>query len=182
MKLFLTFLLFPCLLLAKDPFPSSISYTDQGNEVVLELTGTAVRKKLLFTIYRVGGYLQQGVEKSAASYQNPEVPKQIRLFWLRSIPGEMARKSFTKALEKVHGERFGPEMHKKVEGLLVLFQEGVKKGDLFDFRQLSNGSVDIYVNGKKQFTLEDVTLAEFILDIWIGDNSIVNRDKLLGLE
>src|SRR5262245_48217862 len=69
-------------------FPLAINLPINGKPVQYALTGTALRKKLVFSIYAVGSYVQAGAAvHTAEDLAAADVPKMLFLVLERDVDG-----------------------------------------------------------------------------------------------
>src|SRR5690242_8417239 len=74
---------------SQTQYPTLIESPISNKPVKLVLTGTAMRKKLLFNVYTVGSYVQEGTQvHSADDLASADVPKQLHLVMERDMDGK----------------------------------------------------------------------------------------------
>ena len=86
-----------------DPYPQTKESEIGGQKVKLVKTGQAVRKKLIFSVYSVACYVQEGVKvQSAKDIVDADCPKVLHLVMLRSVTGKEMGQSLLGILRQNH--------------------------------------------------------------------------------
>ncbi len=163
-------------------FPGSVSFTLDGQEVKLQKTGTAVRKKLFIDVYHVAHYLEGGLRGSdkIAEVMAPGRAKQLTLRWSRDVPAENVQEGFHESFHKSLSSLKYATLQDTIERFLTFFPKGAHKGEEFQFRWLSTGSVDVLIQGKQVGTITKKGFATGLWQIWFGPNSVVKRESLVS--
>src|SRR5438552_5381398 len=109
-------------------YETKIEPTVGGKAVKMDLTGAALRKRLLFKVYTIASYVEAGAGlRSAADLAAADVPKQLHLVMQRDVDGKDLAEAVEKAIHKSRGDdAFGDELKSLQETVKAL---ELKKGD-----------------------------------------------------
>jgi hypothetical protein len=146
--------------------------TSVGDQKVnLVLTGTGLRKKVVFNVYTVGSYLQEGMNpRSAEELAGADCPKLMHLVMERDVGG----KEMAEALVAGIRANYGAPAFKDELAALVDTMKGmeVKKGDHVMLWNIPKKGLYCDVVGKKQFRIENVDFSKAVWNIWLGRNNL----------
>lgn len=166
-------------------FPPQITLTHEGTSHTLTLTGTAVRKKFVFKVYGMAHYAedpQPGSFKNViAGILTDGKAKQISMEFVRDV----AVDKILSAYRDGFAENATPEEQKAIapslEKFLTYFTRDVKENDLFVLQWLPGGVVLAETQGTQHPAITDATFARVLWTIWLGEDSIVDPEDLVGL-
>lgn len=152
-------------------FPTPIENTAGTNKEQLVLTGTALRKKLIFKLYAIGSYIQDGVKVSSADELcNKDCSKQLHLVMECAISGEQMAGAFKEAIRLNHPEpEFAAEI-KELTGYLQTFS--LAKGDHVWLISVPRLGLKINVAGKPGIQIENPAFAKAIWEVYLGKKNL----------
>jgi hypothetical protein len=164
-------------------FPAEVTFKQGDVSYTLKATGTAVRKKLLFKVYGMVHYMQDPVASSLQdafrAILTDGKAKQITMEFARDVD---AKKIHDTYLESFQANASADDF-KKIEPLvntyLGYFSRDVKENDQFIIRWLPGGTIVATIQGEEKPPIADQLFAKTFWSIWFGEDSIVNRDKLV---
>ncbi len=169
-------------------FPVTVAFEHDGGEYTLNLTGVAARKKAVFKVYGVAHYLD--AEHSAvfddkdAAFEavlDDKYAKQLVLDFARGVEAKKIQKAFSDGFNKSASDEERVEIQTLFDGFLTYFEEDVEENDQYVFRWLPGGVLLTTVKGVEQEPIVSVGLATVLWEVWLGEKSIVKRDKLVKL-
>jgi hypothetical protein len=152
-------------------YPTVIESKVSDKPVKLNLTGAALRKKYLLSIYTVGSYLQDGADvKNAEDLVAADVVKQLQLVMERDVNGKDLAASFQESVRLNHRS---PEFDQEVASL-VDFMKGtnVKKGDQVWLTHVPGVGFHANVAGRSEITIKSPAFAKAVWEIYLGKKNI----------
>lgn len=166
-------------------FPFEIVVDEKGEKYELAATGVTTGYELFVKKYSVAHYLQKPVQASRKHLLehifDPNSAKELILQWVSDKTKEQFQKTLTDSFQLVLSPAKAKELQSYSDKLLTMFQGGINKGDVHIYRWLPGGILEVEVNGKVAGRIVDQNFAKAFWSIWLGDQSIVNRNKLLAL-
>jgi hypothetical protein len=191
-------LLFPLILLAvsaaaqesvQEPstgksFPVVVRYTRNGTEYPMSLTGVAVRKKLVFKVYGMAHYSQDPVKAPKGEALGAMLvdgkARQITMDFARDVdPGKIRDAYMDGFRENATADEF-TSIHPLVDQFVGFFANDVKENQQFILRWLPGGVVVATVAGEEKPPITSPVFARVLWSIWLGKDSIVDRDDLVA--
>jgi len=182
----------PCLAQqpVKEPatdkeFPQRITFVEDNKDYSLEITGVSVRKKIVIKVYAMAHYMQAppggDVQEIIKAILTDGKPKQITMDFARSVgPGkiqEAFRDGFAKNATKAELREIEPLINQ----FCSYFDREVKENDQLILRWLPGGKVISRAQGKQEAVITNATFARVLWSIWFGEDSIVDRARLVGM-
>lgn len=147
----------------------------------LTQTGSSLRKKFFFKVYEVSHYMEFPPLKERALeeiLQDGGV-KQLRLQWLRSVPGHKIVEGFQETLSAVlqgeEAQRYAPE----VAHFLSFFEGDAAQGDRHTLWWLPGGTLVVEKNGFYLGEITDVGFAQAVWKVWLGPKSVVQSQEMI---
>lgn len=164
-------------------FPSRVTITHEGKTYALTLTGTAVRKKVVFKVYGMAHYAQDPqpgqTEEVIASMLTDGKAKQITMEFVRDVDVESIQNAYRDGFT----ENATPDERKAITPLvdtfLAYFTTNVKENDRFVLQWLPGGIVLAQTQGTAHPPITDPTFARILWTIWLGEDSIVDPEDLV---
>lgn len=156
--------------------PEQVAFHEDGKDYVLSLTGTAVRKKLIFKIYNVAHYMEKNTDKSAILADGPA--KQLVIRYSRNISGDLIRADLLSDFRLNATPTEYQEIQPLTEKLLAFFSKSVLKNDELIIRWLPGGQIKVYFNAEKKGVVTNTTFARVLWSIWFGPHAAVNPSGL----
>jgi len=165
-------------------FPVQLTITHEGKSYPVTLTGTTVRKKVVFKVYGMAHYAQDPqpgtTDELLASMLTDGKAKQITMEFVRDV--DVA--SIQKAYREGFAENATPEEAKAIaplmEKFLAYFTKDVKENDRFVLRWLPGGTILAQTQGTDHPAITNTTFARVLWTIWLGKDSIVDQDDLVS--
>ncbi len=142
-----------------------------GKEVKMDLTGAALRKRLVFKVYTIGSYVEAGAGlRSAEDLAAADVPKQLHLVMQRDVEGKELAEAVEKAIHKGRGDdAFADELKSLHETMKAL---ELKKGDNIRLTNVPKKGINCDVAGKKEFVIENSDFSRAVWEIYLGKKNI----------
>jgi len=161
---------------SSNQYPAAIDSSIGGKNVKMRLTGTALRKKFVFSVYTLGSYVQEGVRiGSAEELAAADVPKQLHLMMERDVAGKDMAEAFAAAIRANYA---APTFDKELGGLMNYMQANpVKAGDQVWLTHVPGKGLHITVVGKAQMMIENVGFACAVWEIYLGRNNLGDAIK-----
>lgn len=166
-------------------FPRTVTFDSGGKNYKLQATGVATRKKFFVKVYSIAHYIQDatalsGNDKIAAVLNSPKA-KQLTLKFDRSIDGQKVQDGYRESFSKGLSAADQSKLKSQIDTFIALFKGGVEKGDEEILRWLPDGNVEVMLKGKLVGTISGKEFARGLWEIWFGEHSVVDRDKLVSL-
>ena len=152
-------------------YDTRIECTVAGKPVKMDLTGTAMRKRVVFKVYTIGSYVEAGAGvRSAEALAGADVPKQLHLVMQRDVDGKELADAVEKAIHKGRGDdAFGDELKSLRETMKAL---ELKKGDNIRLTNVPKKGIECDVAGKKQVVIENSDFSRAVWEIYLGKKNI----------
>jgi hypothetical protein len=165
-------------------FPKEVSFSYEEADYNLTATGTAVRKKFIFKVYGMVHYMQNAPKGNSESIFSTiledNYAKEIIMDFTRDVGANKIKDAFQSGFEKNSTEEELKNIQPLINQFLGYFNSEVKKNEQYILRWLPNGNVISIVQGKEHPVISNVTFARILWTIWLGKDSIVNRDDLIS--
>ena len=154
--------LLPMLAQAANNFPPQQTFAGQA----LTLNGEGKRTKAVFDLYHAGLYLT-AKNHDAEAILAADQPMAMRLeITSGMITSENMEEAVREGFKKVGA---GADLQPKIDQLIKIFQEEIKKGDIYDFIYKPS-STAIVKNGKNAATIQGAEFKQAFFGIWLGKN------------
>lgn len=152
-------------------FSTAVEVKVGDKPVRLALTGAALRKKAVFSVYTVASYLQDGVKvKSADQLASADGVKMLMLVMERDVGGrDMAEAIQTGVRLNSPPDAFAAELRKVNE---VLGAISLRKGDHVMLTSVPGVGLRCQVIGKTDVTIANPAFAKAIWDIYLGRQNL----------
>ncbi|MCS6976009.1 MAG: chalcone isomerase family protein [Gemmatales bacterium] len=157
-------------------FETVIESKIAGNKVKLRLTGTAMRKRLIFNVYAVGSYIEENSKPaSAEELVALDVPKQLHLVMERDVAGKDVADNFQAAIRANYPE---PQFREEIQILTeYLASQTIRKGDHIWLTHVPGVGLNVILVGKAERTIRNPKFARAVWDIYFGPNNIGTEVK-----
>lgn len=168
-----------------DLFPENIAIKFNNEAINLKRTGTTIRKKYFFKVYKMSHYIDETYqppinnENVHSSILTQNYTKQISTVYLRSIKIEKIKNSLLSSIKLNTEDEDYEEMLPHIDAFMHVLTENVKENDTFDLRRFPDGTIISLFNGKEISRISDENFARTMWSIWFGRFSVVNRDILV---
>ncbi len=152
-------------------FPVAIESSIGGKKEKLTLTGTALRKKVVFNVYSIGSYLQNGVTvTSAEELCSKDCCKQLHLVMEHTISGKQMAEALTDAIRKNYPK---PEFDAEIAALSKKLQPlELTKGAQVWLTNVPGSGLNINVVGMLDCQIEGTAFAKAIWEIYLGKKNL----------
>jgi hypothetical protein len=156
---------------SNNRFETSIESKINGKKVKLNLTGTAMRKRLFFNVYAVGSYLEDGKKaRTPEELASLDVAKQLHLIMERDVAGKDVADSFRTAIRANYPE---PEFNAEMDALSdYLSSQAIKQGDHVWLTNVPGIGLDVILVGKTERLIKNPKFAKAVWDIYFGPNNL----------
>jgi hypothetical protein len=152
-------------------YETKIEPTIGGKAVKMDLTGAALRKRLVFKVYTIGSYVEAGAGlRSAEDLAAADVPKQLHLVMERDVDGNELADAVEKAIHKGRGDDAFPEELKSLHDTMKALE--LKKGDNIRLTNIPKKGITCDVAGKKQLLIENSDFSRAVWEIYLGKKNI----------
>lgn len=163
---------------SSEIFTGANSATSQQAELLAEkwqLIGSGTYTYILFRIYHVKLYGKN------AQIDNTTIPKIITLDYVRDIDAQVSREANNKAI-LLNTSKYALVKHQDDWNTLNAFIEPIAAGQSLIIKHDNNGLTLSYPHLDKTLSITNPQLAQFYIDIWLGEKPIDRRlrNSLLG--
>lgn len=164
-------------------FPSEIKITYDGQEHALKLTGLTVRKKFIIKVYGVAHYMEgplpAGTKEAFQEILTDGKAKQLTMDFSRDVTVEQIQGAYRDGFKENATAEELKAIQPTIDKFLGYFTREVKENDQFILRWLPGGTIVPIIAGQEKPALVDKTFARILWTIWFGEDSIVDREKLI---
>jgi hypothetical protein len=153
-------------------YPTAVEATVNDKPVKLTLTGVALRKRLVFNVYTIGSYVQEGSGvRTAEQLEAADVPKQLDLTMERDIDGADLASAFKDAIRLNYQS---PAFESEVNNLEAFLKSmAVKRGDQLKLTHVPGvGFHGVLVGGNKEVFIKNPNFSRAVWSIYLGENNI----------
>jgi hypothetical protein len=157
--------------LVDDLFPV-VRRTEIGGKVCdLKLTGTAVRKKIGLTFYKIGGYCEASACPTCAdSLAAADVPKQLVLVMQRDISQMILEKSFAASFAENDPEnKFTAESRLTLDHMVAA---PMKKGQHVTITHLPGNGMTCQVGDGQVLHVPNPQFAHLVWNVYMGPKGV----------
>jgi len=148
----------------------------------LVLNGAGVRDKFFVDVY-VGALYLKEKSKNIAQILNANDPMAVRLHIVSGlITPEKMSKNTRNGFKKSTKGNITP-IKNQINKFINVFQNGIKKFDVYDMIYIPGKGVKVYKNGKFKVTAKGLDFKKALFGIWIGNDPIQNdlKEGMLGM-
>jgi hypothetical protein len=164
-------------------FPVQVSITNEGKTYSLSLTGTTVRKKMIFKVYGIAHHMEDpqtgSLESVIAGVLTDGKAKQITMEFVRDVDVEKIQGAYRDGFKENTTEADAKAIAPLVEQFLGYFKKEIKENDRFVLQWLPGGVIIAETQGTTHPAIKNVTFAKALWSIWMGEDSIVDREDLV---
>jgi len=164
-------------------FPSTVSFSYEGKDYTLAVTGVAVRKKIIIKVYGMAHYMQDAgkttEEEAYKAVLSEGKAKQISLQFVRDVDNTSIQSAYRDGFKNSVSETEYGKIQGTVEKFLAYFSSPAKENDTYTYRWLPGGTVVVIAQGQEKPALTDPVFARALWTIWFGEDSIVDREDLV---
>jgi hypothetical protein len=164
-------------------FPGQVSFTHDGKNYTLTLTGVSVRKKLIFKVYGMAHYIEsfsKGSDKEAFDAVMAEgKAKQITMEFARDVDAAKIRETYGESFKEHATVGELKAIKPSLDQFLGFFTQDVKENDRFVLRWIPGGTITSTIIGQEKPPITDAAFARILWSIWFGEDSVVDRDDLV---
>jgi hypothetical protein len=152
-------------------YETKIEPTVGGKAVKMDLTGTALRKRVVFKVYTIGSYVECGAGlRSAEELAGADVAKQLHLVMERDVEGKELADAVEKAIHKGRGDDAFADELKSLRDTMKALE--LKKGDNIRLTNVPKKGISCDVAGKKQILIENSDFSKAVWEIYLGKKNI----------
>jgi hypothetical protein len=161
---------------SSNRFETKIESKVKGKKVKLNLTGVAMRKKLIFNVYAVGSYLEDGKKvKTPEELAALDATKQIHLIMERDVAGTDVADSFRTAIRANYP---APEFNDELDELTnYLAAQTIRQGDHVWLTHVQGTGLHVILVGKAEKLIKNPRFARAVWDIYFGKNNLGDAVK-----
>lgn len=161
---------------------SNIRYPSHGEakigdkQVKVVLTGTALRKKYIFSVYAIGSYIQEGVSVgSAEELVAADCGKRLHLVMERDVGGKEMAEAFKTAVRNNYD---APAFEDELDTLIGTMQSvEVNRGDQVFLDHVPGVGFHVELVGKTAVTIKNVAFARAVWEIYLGKHNLGDAIK-----
>jgi hypothetical protein len=166
-------------------FPRMVTFESGGGAYHLTVTGLAVRKKFMFKVYGMAHYMDiadfDSKEAAFEAVKSDEHAKQITMVFVRDVEAKKIQDAYREGFRKNASDEEFEEIADLVERFAGFYTTDITKGDRYVIRWLPGGVVESLIHGIPNETITETTFASVLWRIWLGEHSIVDRDRLVEM-
>jgi len=165
-------------------FPVTVKYAWHGTEYTMSLTGTAVRKKLVFKVYGMAHYAQDPPSGPTDDVLRAMLvdgkARQITMDFARDVDAGKIRDAYMDGFRENATAEEMKAIQPLVDQFVGYFAVDVKENQQFIVRWLPGGTVIASVAAEEKPPITSEVFARVLWSIWLGKDSIVDRDDLVA--
>lgn len=157
-------------------FPTAVNLPVNGKPVQFVLTGTALRKKFIFSVYAIGSYVQAGTAvHTAEQLAAADANKMLFLVLARDVAGSDMIAAFREAIRKSYpADAFTAEFA-ALEKQLHEIQ--IRKGDQVLLMNVPGVGLQIIHNHQMRAVVRNSAFAKAVWEIYFGPHNLGDAIK-----
>lgn len=157
-------------------YPVAVESKIGDKDVKLVLTGAALRKRVFFSVYTIGSYVEEAAGvRTAAELAAKDCPKQLHLVMERDVGGKDMAEAFVGAIRQSYPE---PQFAEQLQALSEFMQaQNVQKGDHVWLTHVPKVGLHCNLVGKAEVVIKDVPFAQAVWEIYLGKKHISEAIK-----
>ena len=164
-------------------FPKNVSFTYGDTDYTLSVTGVAVRKKFVFKVYGIAHYMQDAARTSQEEAFKEALTdgkaKQITMDFSRDVGMDKIQGAYRDSFKKNATDEELKEIQPLVDQFVGYFDKEVKENEQYILRWVPGGTILTTVQGEEKPAITNEIFARVLWSVWLGKDSIVDRDKLV---
>jgi hypothetical protein len=183
MRLFISLLLFPVLVLAADVEGVKIDDKTRVANSEVTLNGAGLRTRLFFKVYAMGLYVPEK-SKNPGQLMDQPGPKRVAIHMLRDVSADAFNEALGEGMRANHSEAEMKAFEPRLKELgAIIAQVGEAKKGMAIYLDWTGSETQVLVRGKP--TGKPIAGADFykaLLKIWLGDKPVQDdlKKALLG--
>ncbi len=157
-------------------FAATTEATIDGQPVRMTMTGAALRQKLLFNVYAVASYVQEGARpRTPEELAGLDCPKCLELVMERTVDSKEMADAFRASIRQNYPE---PAFSQEI-GQLVQFMQGqtARKGDHIVITHIPGVGLHCNFAGRAEVLIKNPALSRAVWDIYLGRNNLGEENK-----
>ncbi len=142
-----------------------------SKSVKLVLTGTALRKKFIFSVYAIGSYVHEGITvRGAEELAQKDCAKQLHLIMERDVAGDDMVEAFASAIRlNYDAGQFQNELAKLRQAMQGIT---IHRGDHIRLTHVPGTGLRCDLAGKSEITIASVPFSRAVWEIYLGPNNL----------
>ena len=168
---------------SNNNFSKNINFTHNNKQLDLSLTGSTIRQKFFLDIYSMAHYVEQKPTILNNNIYNDILlssgAKQISMIFLRDLSSDQIQKSLIEGIKLNSTQDEYLKIQPQVKEFMLAIYNDVEQNDSFIIRWLPDGTLVSVFKGKQVSAIKNALFAKTLWSIWLGDQSIVNREALI---
>lgn len=152
-------------------FPTTVEASVGGKTVTLELTGIALRTRLIVNVYSIASYVQHGAGvKSADELAKTDCARRLHLTMERTVDGKDMAEAFRAAIRQNYPE---PAFTDEVTMLSQYMRNmSIRKGEQIYLTHVPGIGLHCSVAGKADLTIRNVRFSQAVWEIYLGRQNL----------
>jgi hypothetical protein len=152
-------------------YPPSVSVPVGQKAVTLKLTGVGLRTKVVFNVYAVGSYLQDGAAvRTAEELARADAARMLYLVMERTVSSADFLDAFKTAVGKTYpADRFAAEF---AQLAAAVGDKAAQKGDHVSLLYVPGTGVRVQIVGKVDATIKNPAFAQALWEVYLGPKPI----------
>ena len=157
-------------------YVSVMETTAGGKTLKLDLTGTAMRTRLILNVYAIGSYVQENHKgKTAEDVVAADCVKRLHLVMERTVDGKDLGEAFRAAIRLNHPE---PEFSEEVNTLAQYMRStSLRKGEHLYLTHVPGIGLHCSVAGKADFLIRNPKFSMAVWEIYLGKKNLGEHIK-----
>lgn len=152
---------------AKDVAGQAFADSVDVGGTQLTLNGVGIRKKVFIKVYAAGLYLPK-VTHDADGVVTPDVPKRVRMVFLRGVTRAQVMDAFKEGFEKNTGGSDLPDLIAKLEKLTPAIPAEFKEGQELTVSYVPGEGAIVKGTGTDAVTIPGKAFADALFRNWFG--------------
>jgi hypothetical protein len=152
-------------------FPRSVSIPVGQKAVTLKLTGVGMRTKVVFNVYAIGSYLQDGAAvKTADDLARADAARMLYLVMERTVGSADFLDAFKTAVGRTYpADKFAAEF---AQLAAAVGDKAAQRGDHVSLLYVPGTGLRVQIVGKVDVTIKSPAFAQALWEVYLGPKPI----------
>ena len=151
----------------------------------LNLSGTTVKKRFFFSVYRLSHFMKKPNVNFASKdalitfILNADTQQRLELVFLRDVTREQIEEALMQGIEQNNVGSDLSKIKEDIERLSAGFQDEVEKHSTLTLSRAPSDKLSVFFNDALVVETENKALADALWSIWFGKDPIVDTEDLV---
>ena len=163
----------------------SVENNSTDNPNALKLSGTTVKKRFFFSVYKLSHFMAKpsvifaSKEALITFILNADTQQRLELEFLRDVTREQIEEALIQGIEQNNVDADLSKIKEDIRRLSAGFQDEVEEHSTLTISRLPSDKLSVFFNNTLVVETENEALADALWSIWFGKDPIVDTEDLV---